>query len=655
MRFRLNRPRPADTVHVNPQRTSGDTRIMSERTRESRRMRLAGGVICAALVGVAMPAMMIASLWQKSLTFDEPYCVAMGHHYLTTGDTHFASRFNPPLAPVLTALPVVVLGQAYGWNPAPADPDASAHLAAARFYGQSYRSMLTASRLVVVLITALLGLGVFLWSRRLFGTPGAVLSVTLFAFAPNILAHGRLATSDMAATATFFFTVSFFRVFVRRRKWWAAAAAGLFLGLALVAKLSAVVLVPVLLVLAGVEMLLRPKPEGEPFPSRWQRAGLPALGLLLVFVLAFVVIAVAYRCEFSTDASRPSAADEVLERLARDDPRPTTLITALETLRRLPLPPRYVDCWAWLANKMRDGHESYLCGEFAKHGWLSYFPLAFAVKTTVPFPVLLVVAALLSLRLRRELFWVLFPAVAFFAVSVPSPLTIGFRHILPVMPFLFVVCGGALSTRTPTRAGHLVVAAVLVLAAWHVAESVRVSPDYLAYFNTFAGGPSGGHRYLLDSNLDWGQDVGRVEDRLRELGLEGNVHLAVFGRTDLHFVKSGYLQAGRRPTPEPGVWVVSVNELHGLYWPNDHRFAWLRDNFQPLDVIGHTIFIYRITAEDIEKLPSEDSGRAPSSIGQLAGQVAVQAQALGTLLDTQVLAHRSRKTRAAIGPVGRGL
>ena len=126
------------------------------------------------------------------------------------------------------------------------------------------------------------------------------------------------------------------------------------------------------------------------------------------------------------------------------------------------------------------------------------------------------------------------PLAALFAVywatSLASHLNIGHRHILPTYPVLFIAAGWLgrwLDWRRPLAASL-----VLGLTCWHLGESLRVRPHYLAYFNELVGGPANGWRHLVDSSLDWGQDLPSLKTWLGEHARGEKVYLAYFGTGD---------------------------------------------------------------------------------------------------------------------------
>ena len=225
-----------------------------------------------------------------------------------------------------------------------------------------------------------------------------------------------------------------------------------------------------------------------------------------------------------------------------------------------------------------EGHEAYLLGRYSREGWWYYFPVAIAVKTTIVF-LLLALASAFLLRKRPQLAPLVAAAaivVACFAVRI----NIGIRHVLPIYPLLAVSIGCALATRKK--------ALVFALVAVELFVSLRAHPDYLPYFNAFAG--SEPRKVLLDSNLDWGQDLLRLEKRARELKIDA-LRLSYFGTADLERHALPPLLPVVHDRPLPGWFAVSVAHLGSRDHPQ--TFPWL-DRYPRYERVGQSIRLYRI-------------------------------------------------------------
>ena len=185
---------------------------------------------------------------------------------------------------------------------------------------------------------------------------------------------------------------------------------------------------------------------------------------------------------------------------------------------------------------------AFLNGDYSLTGWVSFFPYTFLVKTTLPFLLLILAGVVVGFRsvkasdIRTMLtrlrpftpLLILFGV--YWATSLTSHLNIGHRHILPTYPVLFIAAG-AFGTWLDFRRPF---AALLVssLTVWHVTESTFIRPHYLAYFNSVAGGPANGWRHLVDSSLDWGQDLPGLAQWLHRHAKNEQAFLAYFGTGD---------------------------------------------------------------------------------------------------------------------------
>ena len=264
--------------------------------------------------------------------------------------------------------------------------------------------------------------------------------------------------------------------------------------------------------------------------------------------------------------------------------------------RNLPAP-AFVRGMIDLVRHNAQGHEAYLLGEVKTSGWWYYFPVALVVKTTLPLLLLATLAIVVWLAGRGGRQPILYPMLgvaAILVVCLPSSMNIGIRHILPVYPFLALTAAGlfgGLRLRPP--AARLVMGVAAALVVWHGGESLLAHPDYLAYFNQVARGRE--EHYLLDSNLDWGQDLGRLQRYLQAHGVD-RVYLSYFGTTDPAVLGL----AGARPLPaegRPSGWIaVSKSHLAGLYTKKGTDLSWLKSH-TPAARIGKSMLLYYISEE----------------------------------------------------------
>jgi hypothetical protein len=370
-----------------------------------------------------------------------------------------------------------------------------------------------------------------------------------------------------------------------------AALVGLAVGFAVTARLTGFLLLPAFALLEALRW--GRGPAGE-----WRRRAREALVLLAAgaAVVTFVIWAV-YGFHYAPWPGA-SVAKPVQSWLGSAGP----WIARLQQARVLP--EAYVEALRFQVEHAIIGHPGYLLGRTSNTGWREYYLVAFLVKNT---PGFLVVSAgtlaLLARRWRRlvsgglEAHWLVPAAVTFLAASF-GRIQIGERYILAVYPYLILLASSFVPWLLGRRRGPAVLAVLLVLHA--VPTLTMVRRGYLPYFNLIAGGPDGGHRVLVDSNLDWGQDLPRLAAWMKRQGVE-EVQLGYHGSDDparygiRHEDLPGIHLFPARPPARPlsGTVVVSPNLLVGVY------DQWLGGAYAPLrgrppDDRAGVFFVYRL-------------------------------------------------------------
>ena len=553
--------------------------------------------LAAALLLLALHAVLaVGSKARESMTGDELAHLIGGFSYWQFDDYRLQPE-NGNLPQRWAALPAWLAGARFpplagnvSWR------TSDAWILGHEFFyesGQDHFPWLSRGRAMIALFSVATGLLVFLWSRRLFGTPGGLVSLTLFAFCPSFLAHGALATSDVCMTFFFLAAVGAYWRHLhdgRRRSWLLSA---LVFGLACVAKYSAVLLLPMFVLMAVVRATAAEPVVlgGRTFSTGAGKLGAIALSTLGQGLVAAGVIWAFFGFRYAAFNPALPPADHFIRPW---DPMLAGAGWQAPVIRRLmawhALPEAFLYGYTFVIH-MSQYRSGFLDGAYSLTGWTSFFPLAFLYKTTLP--VLLALAVALGWVVRRwsrrpgfAARWPLVrsdlrratPLLALFAVyalvSLASKLNIGQRHILPLYPVLFIfagVLGRAFARRTPAAA--CVVAGLL---AWQGVEAARTYPDYLAYFNPAAGGRDGGHLHLVDSSLDWGQDLPGLKAWLDAHADGAPVFLSYFGSGEPDYY---HIHARRLPfvdgfkltppwTPlEPGLYCISATMLEHVYSP----------------------------------------------------------------------------------------
>ena len=564
-------------------------------------------------------ALALTSAVQKSPTMDEQNHIARGAAYLGTGDPRLSVE-HPPLVNLLSALPAHLLLDlrlpldTFFWEVGEWYQFADLFL---------WKTNPNADQIVFLARLPIIGLGlilvslVFLWADARFGPWGGLLAAAFLALDPNFLAHTRLSTTDIGGTCFVFLAAYALWRAARHPSWLRTVGSGLTLGLALSSKLSNLLFGPIFgLALIGDALVIRDAQPPHGCRRRYlARAGRNLATLALAAILGLLIVWATYSFQVG--------------RLSENG----ALLPA----------PLYLKGISAILDFTTGGRPAYLFGRYSHQGWWTYFPVAFAVKTPLATLAALLLATGVALRRsntrggegasaspeaarpRRaraapdavaDDIVLLIPPIAYFLVVTTSSLNIGYRHLLPMLPFLAVHVGRlgqpavqpASQPAVPfTRLARSFLPAVLIL--WLTLATVCIYPHFLAFFNPIGGGPEEGWRILADSNVDWGQDLKELKAWMEQEGVE-RIRLSWFGSArpehyGINFdllpgVPHGGLMCEHPQfdpdQPEPGLYVISVSNLVGVSLCDPDLYAWFRA--RPPDAkVGYSLFVYEVSAD----------------------------------------------------------
>ena len=567
----------------------------------------------------------ISSLLADSQTVDEGPHILAGYSYLKTGKI-LLNPEHPPLLKAWSALPLLILNpdlpeEVKNATKTPVELDQ---------WGLSYEflyknrvpadTIIFWSRLMIVILIIAGALGIALIARIWFGNLAGIIAFILFSFDPNVLAHGRLVTTDVGSAIFIFFAAYAFYLFLNKpTALFAIGSAGVF-ALALAAKFSSLTLIPVFLILFAIK-LIKEKSDLEKY-----------LKLIPLFVLtAFIALWAIYGFNIEKPGDDPKVKQLYASnaQLLKDpsayqdsngknywlaryiihtfDPGKQPGIALKWAADNIPVPAyRYFRGMSdFLAHSYR-GHYAYLAGHIYETGVWQYFIIAYLIKSPIPLLILLTVSLCVfsNLWIRKNNFplagyALLIPPVIYWLISIKSSLNIGVRHLMPVYPFYAVMIAGAIALiikKTPEhspkkyRLYFKILFAILI--GWFLIETAIIHPHHLSYFNELIGGPKNGHKYLLDSNIDWGQDFLRLKKYMKDNNLD-SVYLRYFGKTDWdYYGVKGYAVPTAKEVLKNGLPSgVVIISLTPLFLLNHEEFSWLLD-FTPIDRIGYSMRVY---------------------------------------------------------------
>ncbi|WUP71528.1 phospholipid carrier-dependent glycosyltransferase [Streptomyces sp. NBC_00258] len=519
-----------------------------------------------------MAVAMVTTAVEQTPTIDEPVYVATAEVYLK----EHSLRYNPEHPP----LGKLIIASGLVFTDAHLDSGfvgSQSALGRSVLYesGNDPERLLLWARLPVIVLTLLFGLVVLAFARDLTGPAGGLPALALYAFSPDVIANGSLATLDVPA-AGFLLTSVWLLWRARQRPYLCLPLAGVALGAAVATKMSMLAVVPVLMLLAVLSFWYA---RGTPGLGARERMRILAYGAAVAVGMALVAVAVVWATYLVVDP-----------RLRWTQPENVPDIRGMRgrVAAWLPFPEAYRDGMRIQFGFEYDIWQGFLFGRLYEGSLWYYLPAALLVKTPLGMLVLWTAGAVAVLALRRlrpAAPYVLVPAGLLLAVSMNGARDLGVRYAIFVPMFAAVAAAGVTLLRR-----RWVYGATAALVCFVAVSSLRTFPYYLPYSNEAFGGPSKTHLRLHDSNVDWGQDLGRLADRLQRDHPGERVWLVYKGAG----VPSYYGINEANPLKAP------LGEVHGLLVVSnssaakaDGRLAALLDTSTPFDEVGHSITLYR--------------------------------------------------------------
>ncbi|HZV04529.1 MAG TPA: glycosyltransferase family 39 protein [Gemmataceae bacterium] len=616
----------------NPSPASGDEHVQPQR-RTVWIVRLSIAVI------LLIHALLLLDGSRKNfVVIDEAGHLVAGISHWTTG-TYSMYRVNPPLARMLAVIPVFllhpdtkaiqpVLGTAKRAEFECANPFALDN-------AERYLDILFLARLAGILWSCLGGWLVYRWGSDLYSNRAGLLALVLWCFNPSILAHAQVVTPDLPATVAGLAATYCFWRYLREPSWFSAMLTGVVLGIAELTKFT-------LLYLYALGPLLwllnrwRLRVAGNSTVPFWSQFG----QCLAMVGISILIINLGY--EFQ-GTGKPLGGYVFVTRALGGDPPPDASYVHSNTNRfkdswlgtlPVPLPAEFLSGIDRQRLDFEVGSFSFLRGEWKRGGWWYYYLYALAVKLPIGLLALVVwgfLSSLIGYPYRTWLVYECFLWLPVLSVMVLVSSQTGFNHhmryVLPIFPFL-IVGASRLSwflSHQHWKTGLL----VLSLTLWSIASTLVIHPHYLSYFNEVAGGPDNGHNHLIDSNIDWGQDLLFLKAWLEKHPEAHPLRLAAFNTIDpgvigIQFTlpplgpisrditqDSHFRQLG----PHPGYYALDVNFVHGYAYPvadSRGQFGSIRlheyeyfQHFHPIAKAGYSIFIYHITLEEANAVRRE--------------------------------------------------
>lgn len=529
------------------------------------------------------------------VTHDEYWHIPAGLWNATHGQFHY-ENLNPPLPRVLSAIPLIAAGAKTGKVADDVDKETRADEFVAANKDR-YSWLVSVARIPSIILSLTTAWVLATWALELFGPGAAVVSAVLWCFSPNVLGNASLVTSDAPAALAMLLVIRASWKYAERPTWRGALFLGLWLGIAQLVKFTCLLALPMTL---GVWWIARFRHQATSVQSRLETTKQWATLLLL----SLLTINAGY---LFSGTGRP--LNEY-----RFQSQSVIGIQQAIAWQSMPvlLPADYLEGIDHQRKVMEQPHPVFLNSKWSFEGFRSYFLHTWWYKTPHATQILTALGLLCVLWPKRERrqwriqFTILLPVCFLLLIASLSHMQLGHRYLLPVFPFAYLFASqvasvGKRSFGVPQTAA---IAAVVGLG-WNL----ECHPHYLSYFNELSGGPKTAQKLLLDSNLDWGQDLFELRTFVGENNVE-DLRLAYFGMVNPVDLGIPY-SLPHNDSLRPGWHAISVNFVQGgphtIRHPDGRHdavrfntFGWFR-LFEPKARIGHSMLVYNLTVADVQR------------------------------------------------------
>jgi len=599
------------------------------------------------VVGILLTSLglMIATSLQESGTQDELAHIPSGYAYVTELDYRLNPE-HPPLVKILAGLPLTFLDLNFptdnkAWT---TDVNGQWDMGSAFLYesGNDADQIIQLSRIGPMLITLVLIIFVYIWSREIMGEKWALLPTFITALSPTFLSHGHYVTTDMGAALGIFIATYYFVRYLNHPSRKSMIFAGIAFGVAMLMKFSTILLVPLFLIVIFIYWLVNSKKHWTSIEGNklWHVIikGLKLLrSLTYIFIIGFIVLLPFYMLVTTNYPPERQLSDTefILSSFAEGPPLEGEACNFKRCFAEL-------DIWAadkpvarayghyflgilMVLQRSAGGNTAYFLGKVSNLGSRLYFPAVYSMKEPLPILLLISLGSLFGLykvgsaiaKKRNnfteyfgthlaEFTMLLFISI-YAAWSINSPLNIGVRHLMPIMPFMYILT--VTSVKKWVQSGmfkkQIKLGVVYALTAWFAVDVALAYPFYLSYFNEFVG-TDNGWQQVTDSNYDWGQDLKRLATYVDENNIDV-IAIDYFGAGSPEYYMGNkairWWSAKGSPTEDGIKWfAVSINNLQGsiapkietLNRPERDEYSWLENPYEPTAVAGTSLFIYKL-------------------------------------------------------------
>lgn len=594
-------------------------------------------IFSVALLFLVLVLSFLSSIDDSATSDESPHIIA-GYSYLTQKDMRLNPE-HPPLVKNLAAVPLLFLKlnfpkNSFAWE----QPDGpfwwhQFNLGGEFLYhaGNNPDKILFFARIPMILLLIVCGYFLFKFTKEFFGEKIAILALFFFTFSPTFLAHGRLVTTDVGAAFGVIFACFFFFKALKEPNKKNIILAGISLGISQLLKFSLILLLPYFFFLTFVWVIIY---------KNWKT---PFKVLFFSLCLWILVVWVVYGVQIYNYPPERQLRDARITLESFEGGSSSIKKTCLTpfSIQKIKRCPAEIIIWAsnkpllralahyglgllMIFQRASGGHTTYFLGEVSASGWRIYFPFVYLIKEPLAFHLFgLISLCYFLLKIEKTIYknffdklkdllrknFVIFSMIIWLIIywitSIRSNLNIGVRHLLPIFPFTIILTAkGIIFWLENSKFKKVSLTIFVILILWQIISVLKIFPHFLAYSNEIVGGPDNLYIYTVNSNLDWGQDLKRLEKWLEKNKIE-KIYLDYFGAGNPKYYlgekyESWWGQRNPKELPKNSFLAVSASSLQGGrgspvkgFDQSWGYYFWLNDK-NLVTKIGYSIFVYFI-------------------------------------------------------------
>lgn len=577
---------------------------------ENQKRWLTFGLVSAILIFMFLVALFSSAgafgIPGDSGTVDEIAHIPSGYSYVKYGDFRLNPE-HPPLAKALAGIPLTLQSNIKGfkdnWTWDSIDQwDAGWYFLYKA--GNDPAEVLFWARLPMILLMIGLGLFLYKWASELFGRKAGIFTLALYSLYPDVIAHGRLVTTDVAAAFGFVVAIYYFSRMIEKPTLKTVLIAAIAFAIAQLLKFSAFLLFGVLLILIIVRAI-QERGEKDGF---WAKFWFYFKKYFWVSLFSLLFVWLAYT-PFTWNTP-PSIEHKLIETNLTQDVRTLPLRNFLHHFENnhflRPLGHYLLGVFLVVA-RVAGGNATFAIGHVSDKSIPWYFPFAWIIKTSIPIIILLFSSLGYIIVKRSEKnkknAWILSlflsPFLVYWGFTLKGQLDIGIRHLVPTIPFVLFLIAYLVKRIFDSKKMYLIYG-IFALLIYMAISTLSNYPNFIGYMNESV--PRGErYQYLIDSSLDWGQDMLRLQKYVDDNHIQ-NIKVDYFGGS----VPSYYIPQSKdwhsAFGPTTGWLAVSATYYQSsrLYGPKEGQwsYSWL-DNIKPKAIIGGSILVYNISEQDL--------------------------------------------------------